>query len=126
MKKRRLRNDIILILLLIAIPAAIIVYNGIKNKDSIPAVASITVDGEIVARVTLSEDTEFRVETAIGYNDIVIRDGSVYVAGADCPDLTCVKHTEISRTGEQIVCLPHRLVVEILQGREEEVDSVSQ
>ena len=33
---------------------------------------------------------------------------------ADCPDKLCVKTGRISKTGETIVCLPHRVVVEII------------
>ena len=33
---------------------------------------------------------------------------------ADCPDKICVNHATISDVGESIVCLPHRVVVEIV------------
>ena len=32
---------------------------------------------------------------------------------ADCPDLICVHHKPISRQGESIVCLPHKVIVEV-------------
>ena len=35
---------------------------------------------------------------------------------ANCGDHTCVRMGRISRAGEAIVCLPHRLVVEIVGG----------
>jgi hypothetical protein len=42
---------------------------------------------------------------------------------ADCPDKLCEKTGKISKNGETIVCLPHRVVVEI-QGGEGNVDSL--
>ena len=34
---------------------------------------------------------------------------------SNCSNQVCVNHDPISRAGEQIVCLPHGLVVEIVQ-----------
>lgn len=47
------------------------------------------------------------------YNEVVIKDGSVYVSDASCKNQVCVKHGPITRSGETIVCLPNRLVVRI-------------
>lgn len=73
----------------------------------------ITVDGEQYASYPLDEDRTETVATAYGVNTVVISGGSVSVTDADCPDKYCVSHIEISREGETIVCLPHRLTVEI-------------
>ncbi|MFR4337598.1 MAG: NusG domain II-containing protein [Lachnospira pectinoschiza] len=45
---------------------------------------------------------------------------------ADCPDKLCVKTGMISKTGETIVCLPHRVVVEIIGAAADDsgVDSI--
>ena len=53
------------------------------------------------------------------YNIVVISGGRVSVTEASCKNQVCVKHGEISRTGESIVCLPNRLVVRIEGGSEE-------
>ena len=34
---------------------------------------------------------------------------------SNCSNQVCVNHDPISQAGEQIVCLPHGLVVEIVQ-----------
>ena len=44
---------------------------------------------------------------------IEIKDGEVSVKEADCPDKICVNHKKISNVGESIICLPHKLVIEI-------------
>lgn len=46
-------------------------------------------------------------------NDIVIKNGKVWMRSATCPDQICVEQGEISEKGETIVCLPHKLVIEI-------------
>ena len=53
------------------------------------------------------------IETEFGYNLIEIGDGEVWVVEASCPDELDVKQGKISRSGEIIVCLPNKLVIEI-------------
>ena len=50
------------------------------------------------------------------YNLISVTDGMILVEEADCKDQICVRHKAISSRGESIICLPHRLVVEIVGG----------
>ena len=47
------------------------------------------------------------------YNIILIKDGKASVTAADCRNQICVEHKPISEGGESIICLPHRIVVEI-------------
>lgn len=58
------------------------------------------------------------------YNLMVIQDGNVSVAEADCPDGLCVRQREISRNGESIICLPHKLVVQVESDKEGAPDAV--
>lgn len=53
------------------------------------------------------------IETEFGYNLIEIGDDEVWVVEASCPDELDVKQGKISRSGEIIVCLPNKLVIEI-------------
>lgn len=57
-----------------------------------------------------------------GYNVLVIENGNVYISDANCGDHTCIRTGAISREGEQIICLPHKLVVEITGGVSSEID----
>ena len=60
-----------------------------------------------------------------GCNVIVIRDNVCKVTEADCPDGICVRHGGISHKGEAIICLPHRLVVEIAGDAEGGADAIA-
>ena len=44
---------------------------------------------------------------------------------AECPDKLCMRQGAISRDGQTIVCLPHKLVVEVIGGEKEAYDSIS-
>lgn len=85
--------------------------------------AEIRVSGEIVKTVPLSENGEFQIQ---GKNDIildiVVEDGSIYVKHSDCPDKICEQRGKISKTGENIVCLPAETVIEVTIGEKNELD----
>jgi hypothetical protein len=86
----------------------------------------IKVDGNVVKQLALKNDTEFDVSGYQGgTNHIVIQDNAVYMSDADCPDKLCVHTGTIHKTGETIVCLPHRVVVEIT-GTTDTFDAVVQ
>lgn len=50
------------------------------------------------------------------YNLLAVDGERVWMQAADCPDQICVHHIPIKGGGESIICLPHKLVVEIRGG----------
>ena len=71
----------------------------------------------------MAEDRTVTIGEA-DYNVLEISGGGAAVVEANCGDHTCVRTGTVSRTGETIVCLPHRLVVEIVGGAAD-VDAVA-
>ena len=67
-----------------------------------------------VYQLPLEYDTRLEVKTALGINIVVVNNGEVFVEEADCPGEDCLRQGGISRPGQTIVCLPHRLVVQIV------------
>ena len=51
-----------------------------------------------------------------------IKDGQADITKASCPDKICVDQRPVSRQGESLVCLPNKVVVEIENGGEPEID----
>ena len=89
-------------------------------KNSTPAKrAQVTSEGKVIRIVDLHTDQQFTVTTDSGSNTVTVKDGKIAVTEADCPDRYCVKQG-FCNAGEQIVCLPHRLVISFLG--ETEVD----
>ena len=85
---------------------------------------TVTIDGKIYGTYDMSVNQEIIIDEPIGYNHFVIKDGIVTMMEADCPDQYCVKHASIHREGETIVCLPHKVVLEITESDEQrEVDA---
>ena len=122
MKNKRLRNDIILVVALLA--AALAAWGVIRFTMKTGEFVSVEIDGRETARYSLKEDIEVDIETGDGHvNRLVISGGKASIVYADCPDKLCVKQHAISRAGQTIICLPHKLVIRILG--ESGVDAVS-
>ena len=113
-KKHRIISKADMLLLLGIFGISLVFWAGVHFLSSNGANAVISVDGRTVFTVPLSEDTEKVIETEKGTNTVRISGGEVSVISADCPDKLCVKHSAIHISGDTIVCLPHKLVVEVV------------
>lgn len=49
----------------------------------------------------------------LGTNVVEIKNGKVDVVSATCKNQVCVNHKKITKKGEQIVCLPNKIVITI-------------
>ena len=115
MSKKRLLGDCALILALLIL--GVIVFLAIELSRSEGAKAVVTVNGECVAEYPLSDDGEYVLNG--GTNILVISNKEAFIKEADCRDKLCVNHKKISMSGERIICLPNRVMIEILgQGDE--------
>lgn len=124
-EKGKKKREIIFIIA-VAAAAAVLYFSGLLAPKGGGVWAVIYVGGEEVERVSLAEDyAEIPVETPWGENLVVVSEGKADVIEADCPDKLCVKQGKINKNGQTIVCLPHKLVVEIEGGGSPEYDTVS-
>ena len=89
---------------------------ALRNISVSKPVAYIYLKGELIETIDLNAVVipyEFTVESDLGYNTIRVENGSVAIVEADCPDQICVNQGSISDSAVPIVCLPHRLVIQI-------------
>lgn len=119
------KNDIIMIAVIVIIALAAFVginlYGEHNTKD---AQAVVTIDGEVYGTYPLAEDVTVKIESEDGgFNLLVIEDGAASVEEASCPDKICVRHKPVDKTGETLVCLPNKVVVEIQNGEAADVDA---
>ena len=122
--KRKVKNDIILAVIVITSAAIGLLLLNIFKTEGVFAVVKI--DGKETARYPLSVNTEVVIETENnGKNTLVIEDNKAFMKDANCPDKICEGHSKISYKGETIVCLPHKVVIEIIaDDSENELDVV--
>ena len=111
---RKLRNDLIFIgalLAVLALLAAVLFFFSDEGDRVV-----VTVNGEVYATYPLTEDIEVNIRTGANgeqLNRLVIRDGKATVETASCPDGICAAHHPVSRDGESIICLPHKVVISV-------------
>ena len=85
--------------------------------------AQITSDGQTVMTLSLSIDQQITVPSPLGgSNTVTVKDGKIGVTDASCPDHYCMKRGLCSG-GNQIVCLPNRLIIHFLGVQE--IDAIS-
>jgi hypothetical protein len=76
-------------------------------------VLRISIDSEVYGTYDMKENQTIRIQET---NVCQIQDGEVVMLEGDCPDQLCVEHKEIGREeGGTIVCLPNRVVLEIME-----------
>lgn len=110
------RLNLILVLAIAAIACVGLVATRLMGANTNADTATVVIrDGERnVYELPLSQNTTKSVTTDLGTNLIEIKDGRVHVEEADCPNQDCVHQGWIDAAGEQIVCLPHKLTVDIV------------
>ena len=111
---RTFKNDLIfigsLLLIVSLLGLAFFLLRGEGNT------VTVTVDGQLFGTYALSEDIAVEIRTGSDGEDLnllIIKDGVAYVEKATCPDGICAAHKPISRDGESIVCLPHKVVITV-------------
>lgn len=111
-KKLVKKRDVLLLLSVLALALFIFVFQKVTGDEG--GRVEIYVDGVLQESFLLEEDRRIPI---IGYQDgrnlLVIRHNQVQMEEADCPDRLCVKQGTVSRSGQSIICLPHRITVVI-------------
>ena len=122
------RNDIILTAAMALTALVLFILFLTMHGHAAGNTVYITLEGREYGRYPLDSDITLEIKSDGGNNILEIKDGKVSMIEADCPDGYCVSTGKIFRNGETIVCLPHRLVVEIrsLESPSDEFDLIAQ
>jgi hypothetical protein len=75
---------------------------------------------------SLGQDGDHVIASSLGTNTISIKGGSVRMSDADCPNQSCMQQQPISQPGPQIICLPHRLWVEVTSTGDDKAGSLDE
>ena len=106
------KADIILLIVILAvgIPMSVLSLTAGTGGDKV----KISADGHVYGIYPLDEDGEIEVTEDGHTNHITIKDGQVSMSYSTCHNQVCVNTGAISHTKDAIVCLPNRVVVEII------------
>lgn len=116
MKKR----DIIIVVLVLAIGVAGTLATRLLARGA-AGTAKIYVGDTLLKEVSLDEDQVVEIDQGSGViNHVMVKDGSIFMADASCPDQQCVHQGPMNPDNYEqrglynwIVCLPNRVVVEL-------------
>lgn len=108
-------GDLVLILLVAA--AALALLFALRPQGGTGSLTvRVSLDGETVAEYPLSDcdqPTTVSVEGAPYPITLELSPDGVRVAESDCPGGDCLRTGAIHSAGEQIICLPNRLIVSL-------------
>lgn len=94
----------------LCLAAIALIYTGAHQGTQV----IISQNGQEIYRLDLDEDRELRIDAPEGgYNVVRVENGQISVTEADCPDQICVQQGKINDDAVPIVCLPHKLVIEV-------------
>jgi hypothetical protein len=110
---------------IIVVAVTLIVFLFSRFYFSRPAEQQVKVTGRSSQEYYgLKEDRVVEVEGPLGITRVIIENGEVWVEESPCREKICMRMGKIKRTGDQLICIPNRVVVE-LEGDVEYIDAVS-
>ena len=110
---RRMKLNVVAVLVIAAVALAVAAAANALGSAVDARTAVIQDANGNTFTMPLSQDDALTVTSSAGTNVIEVQAGKVRVSEADCPNQDCVEQGWISKAGQQIVCLPHKLVVNI-------------
>ena len=119
-------NKFWIIILAAVLLISLITAFALRQKPA--NIARITLDGEVIEVLDLSAVTEpysFVVESLTESNVISVENGRIRVSDATCPDKACVHQGWISGGSTPIVCLPHKLIIELERSETPDLDAIA-
>ena len=116
------RNDFILFALILVMGAGVSLFNAALSQPGDTVV--VTTGRDVQGVYALATDIEIMLEDGENRNVIVLADGMAKMTEANCANGDCLAARAIDKTGQSIVCLPNKVLINIEGAGDTEVDSV--
>ena len=113
---------------LIVAAAAVALLFLLKQESGNFLTATVVLDGETIAQYDLTALTgpvTLEVEDASDPLTIQAEPGRIRILESSCPGLDCVHTGWADRAGQQIICLPNRLVISLEGTSSGDIDAVT-
>ena len=107
------KKDVIIIAAALVLALGLYGISQIAGGKSATTVV-VTVDGKEVLRRPLAVEDTYEIKQDDGsINVITVEGGAVYMKEANCRDGLCMAQGKMKNAAKTIVCLPHKLVVQM-------------
>ncbi|GED80527.1 hypothetical protein FC62_GL001337 [Amylolactobacillus amylotrophicus DSM 20534] len=97
-----------------------------SSSKEVKIMAVVSHDGETIKEFNLTDHegtTTWTYRDDDGhYNKIEVKGKKIHIVEANCADQVCVRQGYRSKVGQSIVCLPHKLLIEIKSSDGKNVD----
>ena len=126
------KKDLLIILCVLALAAAGLIYSRFSAGGVATGVVNVYLDGKLYATGTLGQAAPIVVYGENGEeNTIVLTQNGFYMAHSTCHNQLCLHQGEVTTDnyktralGTRVICLPNRVVVELVLGDEPADDSL--
>lgn len=102
---------IVVILLIISFTPFFMVHNSKKEGNQV--IAIVKVNNRQVKKLSLDHDQKWQYQKGGKINIVQVKNHKIRAIDANCKDQVCVKEGWKSKSGDTIVCLPHKFLVEL-------------
>lgn len=113
--KKTFKYDLIIILLIVVFICGLFFIRDDHHGEFV----RITLNNQEYGIYNLNDEQTININNE---NILIIKNHEIYMDKATCPDKTCIHQGHISKKGASIICLPHKLIVEIIEGQEDKQD----
>lgn len=114
-------RDLILVLICILVAAftAVFIFKNNNKGEDFSHIAVIKYDNKEIYRIDLnSVDEPYYIPIENKYNTkILVEKGKISFKENNCPDKICISAGKISQPGQVAVCMPAKLIIEIIGGK---------
>ena len=107
------KKDLIIIAAALVCALALYLVSQVSMSGEASTIV-VTLDGKEVLRRPLAMENTYDIAQDDGsLNVIAVEDGAVYMKEANCRDGLCIRQGKMKNGAKTIVCLPHKVVVQL-------------
>ncbi len=114
-------HDKLLVSILLSLSLSFFILIRYQSKGN---VVNISVNGNELVRADINIDKKFSVKGVLGITEVEIKNRKVRVIDSPCGNKICVKTGWIDKPYQSIICIPNRVVVEIINNNKE-IDAIT-
>lgn len=103
---------IIFFLIVLLIASSYLFFNRDKYVEKNRQI-TILQNGVVIKTIPLPYATQEKIVLGDGENVLLVESNRAQMLSANCPDQLCKKFGWIQEIGQQIACVPHRLLIRI-------------
>lgn len=116
------KNDIKLVIILILIIGILLLILNI-NKDK-GNTAIVYYEDKEIQRIDMNKDKEYKVKGYLGDVVIEVKNHKIRVKEENSPKHICSKEGYIEDSSKTLVCLPNKIIIKIINDKDNEIDGV--